>query len=305
MPLSSPDNDEFTVAFLLSKQAQFTPEESYSAELQSNQLLCEARCIAARWITKAHFIFNFNPLTVALAVNYMDRYLEQKLSLHWKAWMMELLSVACLSVAAKMEEVEVPALLDLQTDGMEHLFQAKTVQRMELIVLSALGWRLRSVTPFAFVEKAINRFDLSQPLKCSLMARVSELLLATFAEVEFLEFEPSVLAAASICCALEEALPVQADQLKLFLLEYIPLDTEKLRSCYMLMESLIVDPLYPSLSLCGHPKSPLSPNTVVYHIEDNSSVDNSRRSHYLASKPFVERIDLQEIALNPKRQRRF
>jgi hypothetical protein len=31
--------------------------------------------------------------------------------------MMELLSVACLSVAAKMEEIDVPALLDLQVNS--------------------------------------------------------------------------------------------------------------------------------------------------------------------------------------------
>ena len=31
-----------------------------------------------------------------------------------KAWMIQLLSVACLSLAAKMEETEVPLLLDLQ-----------------------------------------------------------------------------------------------------------------------------------------------------------------------------------------------
>lgn len=31
-----------------------------------------------------------------------------------KAWMMQLLTVACLSLAAKMEETEVPLILDLQ-----------------------------------------------------------------------------------------------------------------------------------------------------------------------------------------------
>lgn len=35
------------------------------------------------------------------------------------AWMMQLLAVACLSIAAKMEETEVPLILDLQVQGME------------------------------------------------------------------------------------------------------------------------------------------------------------------------------------------
>lgn len=31
-----------------------------------------------------------------------------------KAWMMQLLAVACLSIAAKMEETEVPLTLDIE-----------------------------------------------------------------------------------------------------------------------------------------------------------------------------------------------
>ena len=87
---------------------------------------------------------------------------------------------------------------------------------------------------------------------------------------------------------------------------------EKLRSCYLLMESLIVDPLSsPSLTLSGNHKLPLSPNTVILHyLEENNisnnSIDNtnntsSRCGH---SKFCVERIDLQEHDPNPKRQRR-
>ena len=73
-------------------------------------------------------------------------------------------------------------LILAQIDGMEHLFQAKTVQRMELNVLSSLGWRLRSITSYTFVEKGINHLpDLNQNLKSSLMVRASELLLATLA----------------------------------------------------------------------------------------------------------------------------
>lgn len=305
MPVFSPDEDELTIAFLLRKQEEFIPQENYSADLQSSPMLCDARCNAARWMTKAHFIHKFSPVTVAMAVNYMDRYLQKSFSLPWKAWMIELLSVACFSVAAKMEEVDVPALLDLQSEGMEHLFQPKTVQRMELNVLSAIGWRLRCVTPFAFAEKAINQFDTSQQLKSSLMVRVAELLLGALAEVEFLDFDPSVLAATSICCALEELLPLRSDQLKLSLFKYISLDEEKLRRCYILMEALIVDPLNSTVSLSGHTKSPLSPNTVIYHFEDSGSVDNRGGHHFqLVSKLFVERLDSQDYACGPKRQRR-
>ncbi|MCO5581872.1 hypothetical protein L7F22_035761 [Adiantum nelumboides] len=306
MPAICSDEDELNIPFLLNKQLDYKPGDGYSTNLQSNPMLCEARCNAARWMTKAHVSHKFSPVTVAMAMNYLDRYLQKSFTLPWKSWMMELLSVACLSVAAKMEEVDVPALLDLQQiDGLEHSFQAKTVQRMELNVLTAIRWRLRCVTPFSFVEKAINQFDLNQHLKSALMMRASEILLGTLADVEFLSFDSSVLASTSLCFALEELLPLHSDKLKLSLLNYLPLDEGKMGSCYMLLESLIVDPVNPSSSLSGLTKSPLSPTTVIMRYDDSSSasVDNSRDHRFQLA--FVERQSLQdECAFNPKRQRR-
>ncbi|KAH9310188.1 hypothetical protein KI387_038099, partial [Taxus chinensis] len=69
-----------------------------------------------------------------------------------KVWMIQLLSVARLSLAAKMEEIHVPLLLDLQVGDVKFIFEAQTIQRMEDLVLSTLGWRLRPVTPFSFIE---------------------------------------------------------------------------------------------------------------------------------------------------------
>ncbi|KAJ7192300.1 hypothetical protein O6H91_Y521200 [Diphasiastrum complanatum] len=109
------------------------PDGGYLAALQAEDI-GGARSIALHWILKVRNSYSFGPLTVALAVNYFDRYLSKHLSKPWKAWMVQLLSVACLSVAAKMEEVDVPLLLDLQIEGLEHIFEAKTIQRMELAV---------------------------------------------------------------------------------------------------------------------------------------------------------------------------
>jgi cyclin D1/2/4 len=58
--------------------------------------------------------YNFGPLTITLSVNYMDRFMSRQHLPQGKAWMLQLLSVACISLAAKMEETEVPVLLDLQ-----------------------------------------------------------------------------------------------------------------------------------------------------------------------------------------------
>ncbi|GAB2226608.1 hypothetical protein Droror1_Dr00022421 [Drosera rotundifolia] len=41
----------------------------------------------------------------------------------------------------------VPLLLDFQIDS-KYVFEAKAIQRMELLVSSSLGWRMNPVTPF-------------------------------------------------------------------------------------------------------------------------------------------------------------
>jgi cyclin D1/2/4, plant len=89
---------------------------------------------------------------------------------------MQLLSLACVSVAAKMEETHVPLLLDLQSldGGSRFLFEPRTVRRMELLLMSALQWRVQGITPFDFLpffSTAANAFDL--------LPRASALIVST------------------------------------------------------------------------------------------------------------------------------
>ncbi|KAI7734836.1 hypothetical protein M8C21_030678 [Ambrosia artemisiifolia] len=91
------------------------------------------------WILNAHAYYRFQPLTAILSVNYFDRFLSATPSFEWNnGWKFQLLSVACLSLAAKMEEPEVPLLLDLQVSEPRFIFEPKTIQRMELWVMKKL-----------------------------------------------------------------------------------------------------------------------------------------------------------------------
>lgn len=78
-----------------------------------------------------------------------------------KSWAVKLLSVACLSLAAKMEEVKTPALSEFQME--ECNFESKIIQRMELLVLNTLQWRMLSITPFSFIQYFIIRFCKESP----------------------------------------------------------------------------------------------------------------------------------------------
>ncbi|KAL4275973.1 hypothetical protein AHAS_Ahas20G0160700 [Arachis hypogaea] len=59
----------------------------------------------------------------------------------------EISSVTCISLAAKVEETQVPLLLDLQVEDAKYVFESKTIQRMELLILSTLNWKMHPVTP--------------------------------------------------------------------------------------------------------------------------------------------------------------
>jgi cyclin D3, plant len=112
---------------------------------------------AVGWACRAAARLGFSALTAALAAAYLDRcFLGVALRLTGgQPWTARLAAVACVALAAKVEETRVPLLLDLQlcAGGEDaYVFEAKTVRRMELLVLSALGWRMHPVTPFSYLQ---------------------------------------------------------------------------------------------------------------------------------------------------------
>ncbi|KAK2985594.1 hypothetical protein RJ640_000291 [Escallonia rubra] len=79
-----------------------------------------ARTEAVDWMLKVGAHFGFTALTVILSINYLDRFLSSK-NTHQiikddnkPSWMIQLVAVTCLSLAAKVEETHVPLLVDLQ-----------------------------------------------------------------------------------------------------------------------------------------------------------------------------------------------
>lgn len=82
--------------------------------LEKNQSFISARRESVEWILKTTAYYSFSAQTAFLAVNYFDRFLLISFNQNHKPWMNQLVAVACLSLAAKVEETEVPLLLDLQ-----------------------------------------------------------------------------------------------------------------------------------------------------------------------------------------------
>ncbi|CAH9146237.1 unnamed protein product [Cuscuta epithymum] len=96
-----------------------------------------------------------------------------------KSWMMQLLAVACLSIAAKMAETDVPLSLDLQTGDSKYVFEGRTIQRMKLLVLTTLKWRMQAVTPFSFMDYYLTKINSDRIASCSSIVKCTELILST------------------------------------------------------------------------------------------------------------------------------
>ncbi|XP_039041483.1 cyclin-D4-2-like [Hibiscus syriacus] len=192
LPLQS---DE-CVALMLEKEQQHLPNADYLKRLQSGDLELAARKEAVDFIGKVHSHFGFGPLCEYLSINYLDRFLSAYELPKGKAWTMQLLAVACVSLAAKMEETEVPLLLDLQVGECKYVFEARTIQRMELLVLSTLNWKMQAITPFSYIDYFLYKLNDDKIPERSSILRSIQLISSTIKGIDLLESKPSEIAAA-------------------------------------------------------------------------------------------------------------
>ncbi|KAK8673957.1 hypothetical protein V6N13_112266 [Hibiscus sabdariffa] len=193
----------------------------------SDEFLVSARKEALDWVFKVKAHYGFNALTIVLAVNYFDRFILSFKFQKDKPWMGQLAAVACLSLAAKVEETQVPLLLDLQVEEAEYVFDSKTIQRMELLVLSTLQWRMKPVTPISFFDHITRRLGLNTHLHWEFLCRCERLLL-------FL-----ITAAATMLHVIKEVEPCHYLEYQKQLIRVLKTCEDKVNACYELISELL------------------------------------------------------------------
>ncbi|KAF5747331.1 cyclin-D4-2 [Tripterygium wilfordii] len=177
---------------------EYLPNNGYNSRLRTEELMLSVRSEAVDWILKASIHHGFGPLSVYLSVNYLDRFLSL-CEFPGQDWIVQLLAVSCLSIAAKMDEVYVPHVVDLQelVGKPEFLFEAKSIKAMELMIMSRLKWRLHSSsTPYAYIDYFLNKTNNNYHFLSSASSKSIQLILSTIKDIQFLEFRPSEIAAA-------------------------------------------------------------------------------------------------------------
>ncbi|CAL5064576.1 unnamed protein product [Urochloa decumbens] len=230
-----------SIADLIGGEADYSPRPDYPDRLRSRSIDPAARAESVAWILKVQGYYGFLPLTAYLAVNYMDRFLSLHRLPQEDGWAMQLLAVTCLSLAAKMEETLVPSLLDLQVEGTSrYVFEPGTILRMELLVLTALNWRLRSVTPFTFIDFFACKVDPGGRHTRCLIARATQVILAAMHDIEFLDHCASSMAAAAVLCATGETPSLESVSPGAAVRWCIGLAEEAIGSCYRLMQQLVI-----------------------------------------------------------------
>ncbi|GLJ32639.1 hypothetical protein SUGI_0656620 [Cryptomeria japonica] len=298
--------DDESLSVLLQKEPEFMPKQGYVERFRNRTLDLNARREAVNWILKVHCFYNFGSLTGYLAVNYLDRFLSIfKLPQGTcKAWMLQLVSVACLSLAVKMADIHVPLLQDLQGEDAKFIFDAHTIQRMELLVLSTLQWRMHSVTPFSFVDyfvsKAIERNNVTP---VHLIERAVELILNTVKVADMAEYKPSAIAAAAVLCAAEEVVPLEAAHYKRVLSSCSNVDKERMFGCYNLIQEIMIENSFTrskknqisggSLSAAKTPTGVLDAGACFSSWDSDKT--SATRTSSISVEPYAKRRKLNEF----------
>ncbi|TYI99845.1 hypothetical protein E1A91_A13G045700v1 [Gossypium mustelinum] len=220
---------------LLSLFAKETEQQPSCFNVGTDESLAMARREAAEWMLKVNARFGFSTLTAVLSINYLDRFLSTFQFQRDNPWMIQLLAVTCLSLAAKVEETQVPLLLDLQVEETKYVFEAKTIQRMELLVLSTLKWKMHPITPLSFLDHIIRRLGLKTHLDWEFLKRCERLLLCVISDSRSIHYLPSVLATATMMHVIDQVELFNPIDYQNQLLSVLKISKEKVNDCYKLI----------------------------------------------------------------------
>ncbi|XP_019173311.1 PREDICTED: cyclin-D5-1-like [Ipomoea nil] len=285
-PPSSESDNEY-VETLIERDAS-SQSNNYGVSCDDAWLKC-ARLEAVNWILNNRAVFGFQLRTAYLSMMYFDQFIARTSIATGKIWAIRLLSIACLSLAAKVEECKVPALSQYHVD--DYYFAGNIIQKMELLVLNTLEWKMNLITPFAFVHYFVTKF-CGEPRSKELVPKAIELIVDVMKEISLVEHQPSFIAAASVLAVYDCNLTRKTVEIKT---SVIPswgfLEKEHVFSCYSLLQvmdtvksktpksSVLPNSLLPCPCSIVHDKSPTSmavgsKRRLTY--SDNDQLDSSR-----------------------------
>eukprot|EP00040_Diaphanoeca_grandis_P000211 m.14706 g.14706 ORF g.14706 m.14706 type:complete len:441 (-) comp10256_c0_seq1:246-1568(-) len=160
------------------------------------------RSLLADWMIEVSDEFTLHRETYYVAMNFVDRYLSSTEGIHKSN--VQLIGVACLFTAAKIQEIYPPRLSRFAelTDG---ACTEEEILQKEMHILKTLHWNLSPVTPIAWIEVYLKTAAMiekpsttSKYTQHDVFCGACKLLDFATLDYESVKFSPSVLAACAL-----------------------------------------------------------------------------------------------------------
>ncbi|KAL1567860.1 cyclin-D5-1-like [Salvia divinorum] len=249
-------------------------ETSLRSEADTNSVLADMwwfeseRKDSIKWILRKRVEFEYSEHTAYLSALYLDRFLT-RFQIHdaKQRVVLRILSIACLSLAAKTEEIEAMPLGEYVGEE-KYLFHLNSIKKVELIFLETLEWRMRIATPFTFVTYFAAKFSVECRDPQDLIRKANHLVLSMMEDTDVAKHRPSVVAAAAVLAAHDKHLSREALGSKM---DGIPfwggVEKESTVSCYSRMQGILE---------LGTPESVVSHN-VATAVDDSASTSRGTK----------------------------
>ncbi|XP_030450049.2 putative cyclin-D7-1 [Syzygium oleosum] len=255
------------IAVCLEKEMGCMPGSGFVECVEAKGLVF-ARTRVMQWLIKCRSRLKLSYSTIFLAANYFDRLISICKCQEWQLWIAELVSIACLSVASKFNEtLSTLSIHEIQMEDLDHSFQPSTIQRMELMLLQMLGWRLVPITAYSYVELlTCNGNFLTSHLHEQFITKVNDLLLHSLMDINFAEFRPSVIAASAFQCGLDNVLTLSSTVCLTNYIHQIVCQDQReidLMKCQKLMEVWLASECFKAIACGSFSCYPSSPVTVL------------------------------------------
>ncbi|XP_020518110.1 putative cyclin-D6-1 isoform X2 [Amborella trichopoda] len=300
-PVLLPEDQPECISELFASESEHMPLQNYFERYKTRDLRLSTRQESISLILKS--LCNLDPFVPYLAISYLDRFMSRQEMPKGKAWISKLISLSCLSLAAKMKNVAF-CLSDFQSEE-RFMFDTQTIKRMELLILRILDWRLRSVTPFSFINFFLSSIKLEdRPSIEALKNRTVEIIIKTQQEINLLEFKPSIIAAAALLCASQEPLlPLLKKAISAC--EYV--NKEKLARCYHLINNTLItsysSPLPTTTSSRLTPACVLDQQHCCSSNCSSSEITTTSASHNIADNISLHQLLYPQPAPPQKRRK--
>ncbi|KAM1108456.1 hypothetical protein ACFX2J_005088 [Malus domestica] len=264
------EHNSDTIPDLFASENYHMPSQNFLNSSKHTDFYFTFRLKAISRFLQVQYSCSLDSFIPYLAINYLDRFVSKCDIPQGKPWVSRLVEVSCLSLAAKMKNTPF-SYFDFQR-GEGFVFDVQTVRKMELLILNTLDWRMRSITPFSFLHFFLSSLDLNdRPFTQALRNRASDIIFNAHNEIKFVEFKPSIIAAAAVLSTCHELLPPKFPPFQASLSSFQYVNKESLIKCFNFMQEMVENERLDTMSCTRTPVSVLDHRLTIFQSENTIS----------------------------------